>query len=263
MVLVRDGPGKPMLALITTDLAVTAADLVARYAARWAIEVTFFDTRQILGVGQARNRTPQAVTRTWAFGMYVYTIVVLWYAVSGRRSQIVNDRRIHAPWYLSKPIRRSLTCSSPCTGPYRRSIYGLSASPTHQRGNPSGPASMGNSQPHRPRKSRGHRRTYNALKPSHSFTQASLHPVTPRQTTRYDISLLPITPAELHEDPNRLQDPDHHQQPAAGRLPSPRRAHPSATGQSGWRSLHRGMLDRNSVVRQSSADLSQFSHPQR
>lgn len=102
MVLVRDRPGKPMLALITTDLTVTAADLVGRYAARWAIEVTFFDTRQTLGVGQARNRTTQAVNRTWAFGMYVYTIVVIWYAVSGHRSQIVADRRVHAPWYLSK-----------------------------------------------------------------------------------------------------------------------------------------------------------------
>jgi hypothetical protein len=93
----------PMLALITTGPAVAAADLVARYAARWAIEVTFFDTRQPLGVGQARNRTAQAVTRTWAFGMYVYPIVVLCcYAVHGHRSGIVADRRVHAPWYLSK-----------------------------------------------------------------------------------------------------------------------------------------------------------------
>jgi DDE superfamily endonuclease len=102
MVLVRDRQSRPMLALITTDLAVTDADLVARYAARWAIEVTFFDTRQTLGVGQARNRTAQAVNRTWAFGMYVYTIVVIWYALHGHRSGIVADRRIHAPWYLSK-----------------------------------------------------------------------------------------------------------------------------------------------------------------
>ena len=102
MILVRDRQTAPMLALITTDLVVTDTDLVARYAARWAIEVTFFDTRQILGVGQARNRTAQAVNRTWAFGMYVYTIVVIWYAVSGHRSGIVADRRIHAPWYLSK-----------------------------------------------------------------------------------------------------------------------------------------------------------------
>jgi hypothetical protein len=102
MVLVRDRQTGPMLALITTDPSVAAADLVARYAARWAIEVTFFDTRQTLGVGQARNRTPQAVNRTWAFGMYVYTIVVIWYALHGHQSGIVTDRRIHAPWYLSK-----------------------------------------------------------------------------------------------------------------------------------------------------------------
>jgi hypothetical protein len=46
MVLVRDREMGPMLALVTTDLSVTGADLVARYAARWAIEVTFFDTRR-------------------------------------------------------------------------------------------------------------------------------------------------------------------------------------------------------------------------
>jgi hypothetical protein len=102
LVLVRDRETGPMLALITTDLTITPADLVTRYAARWAIEVTFFDTRQTLGVGQARNRTEQAVTRTWAFGMYIYTIVVLWYAVHGHRSVVVTDRQVHAPWYLSK-----------------------------------------------------------------------------------------------------------------------------------------------------------------
>jgi hypothetical protein len=68
----------------------------------WTTLVAAGTTRQILGVGQGRNRTAQAVTRTWAFGMYVYTMVVIWYAVSGHRSQIVADRRIHAPWYLSK-----------------------------------------------------------------------------------------------------------------------------------------------------------------
>ena len=102
MILVRDRGTGPMLALITTDLSITAADLVVRYAARWAIEVTFFDTRQTLGVGQARNRTAPAVNRTWAFGMYVYTIVVLWYALHGHQPGIVTDRRVHAPWYLSK-----------------------------------------------------------------------------------------------------------------------------------------------------------------
>jgi hypothetical protein len=55
------------LPLVTTDLTSTPPELVARYAARWSIEVAFFDARQTLGVGQARNRTRQAVERTVPF----------------------------------------------------------------------------------------------------------------------------------------------------------------------------------------------------
>jgi hypothetical protein len=98
----RDEAKAPMLALATTDLTSTVADLVARYAMRWSIEVAFFDCRQVLGVGQARNRTALAVERTFAFGMYVYSLVVLWYAISGHRPEIVTERRIAAPWYLDK-----------------------------------------------------------------------------------------------------------------------------------------------------------------
>jgi SRSO17 transposase len=56
------------LPLVTTDLESTAEDLVARNAARWGIEQAFADARQILGVGQARNRTRRAVERTVPFG---------------------------------------------------------------------------------------------------------------------------------------------------------------------------------------------------
>lgn len=104
MICVRDrqDPKAPMLALITTDLTTSVADLVARYAQRWSIEVSFFDCRQTLGVGQAHNRVPLAVERTFAFGMYVYSLVVLWYALHGHCPQIVTQRRIEAPWYLAK-----------------------------------------------------------------------------------------------------------------------------------------------------------------
>ncbi len=98
----RDDPKAPMLALVTTDPHTTVTALVARYAMRWSIEVAFFDCRQILGVGQARNRTPQAVERTFAFGMYVYSLIVLWYAIAGHKPTIVTERRINAPWYVSK-----------------------------------------------------------------------------------------------------------------------------------------------------------------
>jgi hypothetical protein len=90
------------LALITTDLASPAEQIVARYAARWAIEVAFEDAKQITGVGQARNRTRTAVERTVPFGLFTQSLVVLWYALHGHHPDLAAQRRHQAPWYRSK-----------------------------------------------------------------------------------------------------------------------------------------------------------------
>jgi DDE superfamily endonuclease len=90
------------LALVTTDLDSPAADIVARYACRWSIEVAIFDAKQTAGVGQARNRAPKAVERTVPFGFYCLTLVILWYALAGHTPEVVAERRRRAPWYASK-----------------------------------------------------------------------------------------------------------------------------------------------------------------
>lgn len=90
------------LALVTTDPATPAAELITRYAWRWAIEVTFAETRDLLGVGQARNRTENAVRRTVPFGLYCYTIIVIWYTLHGHHPADAADRRDRAPWYATK-----------------------------------------------------------------------------------------------------------------------------------------------------------------
>jgi hypothetical protein len=90
------------LALVTTDLDSPAAEIVARYAARWSIEVAFEDARQHTGVGQARNRTVGAVERTVPFGLITQSIVVVWYAHHGHSPRIAADRRAAAPWYQTK-----------------------------------------------------------------------------------------------------------------------------------------------------------------
>ena len=51
-----------------------AEDLVARYASRWGIEQAFADARQIIGVGEARNRTRRAVERTVPFGLICFSV---------------------------------------------------------------------------------------------------------------------------------------------------------------------------------------------
>jgi hypothetical protein len=90
------------LALITTDLTSPAETIITRYAARWSIEVAIEDAKQITGVGQARNRTPKAVTRTVPFGLITQSIVVIWYALHGHTPDITAHRRAQAPWYRTK-----------------------------------------------------------------------------------------------------------------------------------------------------------------
>lgn len=90
------------IALITTDLSATAEQIITRYAARWSIEVTFFDVKNILGVGQARNRTTKAVQRTVPFGLFCHSILTVWYALHGHDQTDTAQRRASAPWYQSK-----------------------------------------------------------------------------------------------------------------------------------------------------------------
>jgi len=66
-----------LLALVTTDLAASPAALVTRYAARWSIEQAFADARNILGAGEARNRTPRAVERTVPFALLTCTLIII------------------------------------------------------------------------------------------------------------------------------------------------------------------------------------------
>ena len=84
VILVRDraqaGYG---IALVTTDLDATPAQVIERYAARWSVEVAIEDAKQVFGAGQARNRTARAVRATVPFTLTCQTLAVLWYATAG------------------------------------------------------------------------------------------------------------------------------------------------------------------------------------
>lgn len=62
----------------------------------------FAEAREHLGVDQARNRTENAVRRTVPFGLYAYSITVLWYTLHGHHPNDAADRREQAPWYATK-----------------------------------------------------------------------------------------------------------------------------------------------------------------
>ncbi|MGO9753136.1 MAG: transposase [Solirubrobacteraceae bacterium] len=90
------------IALLTTDLNATAAQIVERYADRWPIEVAFEEGKQIFGVGHARNRTCKAVERTVPFQFLAMNITILWYVASGHHPDVVAEHLARSPWYLSK-----------------------------------------------------------------------------------------------------------------------------------------------------------------
>ena len=99
----------------------TLAALVTRYAARWSIEQAFSDARNVLGAGEARNRTPRAVQRTVPFALLAHTIIVIWYARHGHDPADITARRHDQPWYTAKTepafedmltqLRRTLICA--------------------------------------------------------------------------------------------------------------------------------------------------------
>jgi hypothetical protein len=103
-VLVREpDSAKPYdLALFTTDCHAGAEDIVARYAQRWSIEPANATGKQLLGVGQARNRVKRAVERTVPFGFLVQSLVTVWYALYGYHPDDITSRHAAQPWYHHK-----------------------------------------------------------------------------------------------------------------------------------------------------------------
>ncbi|MEU2004061.1 hypothetical protein ACH47B_23290 [Rhodococcus sp. NPDC019627] len=66
------------------------------------IEPANATAKQLLGVGQARNRVPRAVERTVPFGFLVQTLVIVWYATCGYHRDDLVGRLAAEPWYPGK-----------------------------------------------------------------------------------------------------------------------------------------------------------------
>jgi hypothetical protein len=90
------------LALVTTDLAATPAQIIERYADRWSAEQAFRDARHLVGVGQARTRTQCSVERLVPFGLCCLSVAICWYARHGQPTQELAAHRARAPWYRHK-----------------------------------------------------------------------------------------------------------------------------------------------------------------
>lgn len=101
VVLVRDPTGRWRdEALVSTDATLPDWMIVTGYCRRWSVEVAFCDAKQRLGFHDPQVWTAPAVERATPLAWLVGTLVVLWYAESGKDGAQARRRQ---PWYRHRP----------------------------------------------------------------------------------------------------------------------------------------------------------------
>jgi hypothetical protein len=99
IVLTRDCHGKrPDQMFYCTKLDWDARQILSTYAYRWAIECTFENCKQFLGLEDPANRLPLAVKRTAPMALILYSLAIVWFQQTGHRFL----RFAHRPWYRRK-----------------------------------------------------------------------------------------------------------------------------------------------------------------
>jgi DDE superfamily endonuclease len=99
IVLVRDlKGGRPDQMFYCTQLDWDARQVLATYAYRWAIECTFENCKQLMGLGEQANRVRKAVERTAPMAFFLYSLVVVWFHQVGHELVRFPLR----PWYRRK-----------------------------------------------------------------------------------------------------------------------------------------------------------------
>jgi hypothetical protein len=99
IVLTRDTLGqRPMQMFYCTNLTWSVRKILSTYSYRWAIECTFENAKQFLGLEDPANRVRLAVQRTAPMALFLYSMVVVWFHQVGHALLKFPDR----PWYPSK-----------------------------------------------------------------------------------------------------------------------------------------------------------------
>jgi hypothetical protein len=99
LVISRDPAGKEKDDFFfTTDLHMTAAEVLECYNDRWAIEDTFKNTKRLLGGQQPQTFKGKGPERAAGLSLWLYSVVWLWYL-----KQKSTDRYfVVQPWYKQK-----------------------------------------------------------------------------------------------------------------------------------------------------------------
>jgi hypothetical protein len=97
LVLVRD-PAKKWRdeLLLSTDLRLSAEEVILGYMRRWSVEVCYWESKELLGLHEPQVWTELAVQRAHPMAWFVGGVVLVWYARYGQEAEQAQWDR---PWY--------------------------------------------------------------------------------------------------------------------------------------------------------------------
>jgi hypothetical protein len=100
----RPGQRKPLPALeafFTTDLTLSAHDIVTEYSDRWAVEIAIRDANAFEGLGQDQCRKRQRIIGANTFRVVMAAARTLWF-IDQVESGITVNLCCYRPWYRQK-----------------------------------------------------------------------------------------------------------------------------------------------------------------
>lgn len=126
------------LPLMSTDVTLSAEEILALYIDRWAIEVTFEETREHLGVETQRQWSEKAVSRVTPILMALYSLICMMGHLLKARDGLEPEK---TAWYdkqhvtfsdFLRAVRRELGQENPLPEQYASKPLGKSET-SHQR----------------------------------------------------------------------------------------------------------------------------------
>lgn len=100
VIVATEGGLVPFRVFFSTDATLDVPTIIARYGARWSIEVFFREAKQLLGFADSQARKKEAVLRTAPFVGLLYSALVLWFLEGASGSPLAAPPV--RPWYSHK-----------------------------------------------------------------------------------------------------------------------------------------------------------------
>jgi hypothetical protein len=110
-------------AFLCTDINRTPEEILGWYAMRWAVEVTFQESRRHLGVETQRQSSDLAIRRATPCLFGLFSLVVLWAANRADTTDATTGEKRSIPVLGSAWYRKSEPTFSDCLAAIRRGVW--------------------------------------------------------------------------------------------------------------------------------------------